>query len=380
MPSSTSSSELRFFGALALTFCALFGAWESVLRSRASGPVDVGIDRPAMRGRGNGPGREEWVLFGNCLVMTGLSPRKLDEQLGPNSERVILNIAAHEQSPIAFIDYLRSTKHYPDVVVTNVSSWLNGTNFEQEAALVTSADPLSLRGDGRPAESGASGSSEGGGRRWQQSAEDDLARWSGQQLLSVGHRYHLFDFSMFLGALARTRSVDDALYELNMQSWFRVAESETDGLGYLGLKVRYRDDWGAGLERMADRTLKRLRLSRVLTDRYWALLEEGIVDLLRHGTRVVLVRMPEHPRIRAFNDEVYGLGSQLALSAEKTGAEVIDLSHLGPGEGIRLFDAVHPDAESAAVISRKVGEWLQLHPREQRRSDRAREAREAGQR
>lgn len=358
MPSSTSSSEARFFGALALTFLALFGAWEGILRSRASGSVDVAIDRPAMTARNSG--QEEWVLFGNCLVMTGLSPRGLGAELGPADQRVIVNIAAHEQSPIAFIDYLRQTKHYPAVVVTNVSSWLNGTNFEQESALVANTDPLGLRGTGSSRPAGPA--SEATPVSFQQRAEDGLAQWTGQKLLGVGHRYHLFDFTMFLGALARTRSVDDALYELNMQSWFTVAESETDGLGYLGLKVRYRGDWDSGLERMADRTLKRLRLSRVLTDRYWTLLEEGIADLRSHGTRVVLVRMPEHPRIRAFNDEAYALGPRLTQAAEKTGAEVIDLSALGPDEGIRLFDAVHPDAAAASVITRRVGEWLRLHP------------------
>jgi hypothetical protein len=143
-----------------------------------------------------------------------------------------------------------------------------------------------------------------------------------------------------------------------MQSWFRVTSSETDGSGYLGLHVRYRDDWSRGLDRMAERSLQRLRLSNMLTAQYWSRLEEDVRDFRSHGTQVLFVRMPEHPKIRAFNDEAYAVPERLRALEERTGAPVLDLSRLGPSDDVHLFDAVHPDAKAAEVITREIGVWL----------------------
>lgn len=354
-----------------MTLGVLGGTWEGVLRQRSGATVDVQMNSPplsATTSRG-----EEWVIFGNCLMMTGVSPRRLSEQLADDPERVIVNIAWHEQSPIAFFDYLRRSGHYPDVVITNVSSWLNGTNFEQEGELVTKSDPLGLArlaavpaagasaakdapNAGKPGAYRQDGAPAGGGL--QRSVEDRLSKWVGNHARSLDHRYHLFDYSLFLGKLLTSRNLDTALYQLNMQSWFRVTDSETDGRGYLGLHVQYRDDWKAGLDQMAERSLQRMRLSRLLTPRFWSLVEEYVRDFKSHGTQVVFVRMPEHPKIKAFNDETYALTDELRGIEQRTGAPVLDLSRLGPADGVHLFDAVHPDAASAEIITREIGSWV----------------------
>lgn len=356
MRSSTSSSEVGFIAALVVTFAVLTTSWELVLRQRGSASVDLAIRKPDAA-VATAP-HEEWLVFGNCLMMTGVATERLNEQLPRGVERQIVNIANHEQSPIAYFDYLRRHGHYPAVVITNISSWINGTNFEQEAALVARVDPLDLSKETDPAR--APDSRENGARdsTFQQRTEASLTRWTADHSRALGHKYHLFDYMLFLGSLLSTADLDTALYQLNMQSWFTVTSSETDGHGYLGLQVRYRDDWEAGLDRMAERSVQRLRLTRLLTDRYWMLLEDHVRHFREHGTEVVFVRMPEHPKIRAFNDETYELPLRLRSMEERTGASVLDLSRLGPSDGVRLFDAVHPDAPAAAVITRELAAWL----------------------
>jgi hypothetical protein len=369
MRSSISSSEARFVVALAATFCALVVIWEAVLRERAGAIVEFGFGAPAHNvSSARGP---EYVIFGNCLMMTGVSPRRVSEELEADSTRTITNVSAHEQSPIAFFEYLRHAGHYPDVIVTNVSSWLNGTNFEQEGELVTKADPLGLsKGESSgavkaPAETfhqdndGASG-------RFQRGAEAALSKIAGEHMRSLGHRYHLFDYALFVAALATSGDLDNAFYQLNMQSWFKVKRMDTDGNGFLGLDVDYREDWSRGLDRMAERSLQRLRLSRLLTPRYWSLLEDSVRHFESHGTQVLFVRMPEHPKIRAFNNETYQIPARLRELEERTAVKTLDLSELGPSDGVHLFDAVHPDAQASEVISRRVGIWL----REQRAAKR----------
>ncbi len=358
MRSSTSNSDRRFLVAFALTLLTLVTAWELVLRSRAGATIEFALQRPKMD-VSNKTG-DTWVVFGNCLVMTGISPKLLDAELGPG-ERTIYNIAAHEQSPIAFFEYLRRNKLYPNVVIANVSSWINGTNFEQEADLVAQNDPLSLApataAQHRPSDQ-AYRESGGTTGKTQQAVEAAMARVLDENVQSLGHRYHLFDFLIFVGTLASTRNLDGALYQLNIQSWFRVTQSETDGQGYLGVHVAYRSDWQAGLDFMADRYLKRMQLSRLLTDRYWSLLEANVKDMQAHGTKVLFVRMPEHPHIRAFNDETYGLPDRLNRIEKELGTPVLDLSKLGPADGVHLFDSVHPDADAANVITRRIAAWL----------------------
>lgn len=351
--------------AFAATFLVLLGAWEAVLRTRSGATVDFAITRPPMRAVDRvGP---EWVVFGNCLMMTGVSPKLLASELTTSDERSIVNIASHEQSPIAYFEYLRETGHYPDVVIANVSSWINGTNFDQEAALLLRSDPLGIsRGTptGEPVKAVAS-SAQGyhdtvstPEKGLQARTEAALTHDLGTGVRAFGHRYHLFDYTMFVGALATSFDLDKALYQLNMQSWFTVTGSETDGLGYSGIDVRYRDDWNVGLERMADRSLQRLRLSRLLDSEYWRRLEAGVRDLQAHGTEVLFVRMPEHPRIRDFNEQTYHLTDEMQDIEKRTGAPTLDLSKLGPADGVHLFDAVHPDAASTEPITRAIAGWL----------------------
>ena len=360
MPSSTSNSEVRFFAALGLTFAVLFGAWELVLRQHAGATANLAFGAPPARVEE--AKHDQILIFGNCLMMTGVSPRRLESQMDKTRDFEIVNIAAHEQSPLAFFDYLRKNEHYPNVIVTNVSSWLNGTNFEQEGELVTKNDPLKLGKHDvtahQPSVESFRQENESESGRTQRAAEAWLTRETSDHSQVLAHRYHLFDFTLFMGALARTRNFDDALYQLNMQSWFKVRSTETDGLGFLALEIDYREDWPRGLDRMAERSLQRLRLSRLLTEKYWSLLEADVREFQGHGTQVMFVRMPEHPAIREFNESTYEITRRMKQIEAETGAPFLDLSMLGPKDGVRLFDAVHPDAEAAEVISQRVGEWL----------------------
>jgi hypothetical protein len=367
MRSSTSSSnEARFLLAFGATVVVLFAIWEVVLRAYAGASLEFAIQRPAMKvAAAKG---ETWVMFGNCLVMTGISPKQLDAQLPPRA-RTIVNIAAHEQSPLAYFEYLKRAKQYPDVIVANVSSWIRSTNFEQEAARVAQEDPLGIAPAQLAGASRAQAYKHGGDLGYggfQKRVEDALAQAVSDRVWSVGHRYHLFDYSIFLWTLASTRELESSLYQLNIQSWFAVASSDTDGQGWVGIHVRYRDDWPHGVDEMSERYLKRMRLSKLLTDRYWQLLEDDIREFQAHGTRVLLVRMPEHPRIREFNDDRYEVPRRLGELHDRTGAPVLDISRLGLADGVRLFDSVHPDADAAAVITQKLATWvrtLDLSPR-----------------
>ncbi len=354
----TSSSEARFVAALVATLALLTCSWEVVLRQRAGATVDVSFAAvPASNTATKGA---EFLIFGNCLMMTGVSPTLLQEELPVDEQRMVLNIAAHEQSPIAFFDYLRRAHHYPDVIVANVSSWINGTNFEQEGELVAHGDPLHLfsRDSTAIANEGKPTTSAHGPRRFQDHVESSLGSWATSHVRTFGRRYHLFDYGLFMGKLARTQDLDTALYQLNMQSWFRVRRSESDGQGFLALDIDYRADWQEGLDRMAERSLERLQLSRLLTPHYWELLEKDVADFSSRGTRVFLVRMPEHPKIRAFNDKTYDVENRLRGIEVRTGAPHLDLSHLGGADGVRLFDAVHPDAQAARVTSLRIAVWL----------------------
>lgn len=358
MPLSTSSSDRRYLIAFALTFAVLVGAWELVLRARAGETVEFAIVRPQMTVPKTAG--DKWLVFGNCLVMTGISPKRLGELVGGDPRRVILNIAAHEASPIAFFEYLRKQDNYPDVVVTNISSWINGTNFDQEAALLNEIDPLGLVATSSVAAKPNQAYREGGASTgtFQREAETALARFAAEHAQVIGHRYHLFDFAMFVKTLATTADLDNALYQLNVQSWFRVTGSDTDGQGYVGLRVDYRADWPSGLDQMAERYLKRMRLARLLTERYWTLLEAHVKDFQQHGTRVLFVRMPEHPEIRTFNDDTYDLPGNLRDFEQRLGVPVLDMSRLGPTDGIHLFDSVHPDAQSMDVLAQRLATWI----------------------
>jgi hypothetical protein len=360
---------VRFSAVLAATFLVLVGAWEGVLRARSGVSPNFAFDPPPVD-MSKSTAQERWVLFGNCLVMTGISPRDITTDLGEDKNRLIVNIAEHEQSPIAFFEYLRQHHNYPSVVITNVSSWISGTNFDGDAALVVDNDPLGLGRAAKTEEAHSPSANtaqqafrkdDGAGEgKLQTTAENDLSIAIGTHVRAAGHRYHLFDFGLFTGKLATTGDLDEALYQLNMQSWFTVKGNQSDGAGWIGFDVAYRDDWSQGLDKMAERSLQRLRLSRNLNEKYWDRLEADLREFRAHGTRVFIVRMPEHPLIRKFHEEAYGLNGKLRGIEERTSSPVLDLSELGPADGVRLFDAIHPDAKAAAVITHSVSSWLKV--------------------
>lgn len=384
MLSSTSSSRgaLTTIAAFAATLFVLLGAWEMVLRTRSGASLQ--LDRPPLTAPRDGD--ETILVFGNCLMMTGIQPRLLEQELGPTTDarrRNILNIAMHEQTPLAYFSYLQSADYRPDMVITNVSSWINGTNFAREAEFVTKADILGLRAGGAPmgsrdADTRGDGPVEGApgvtgtgayrgsdalaGGRVQTRIEKELSSAINDTVLSIGHRYRLMDVGLFVGTLATTFDLDRALFQLNMQPWYAVTANDHDGRGWLGVHVRYRDDWLSGVDHMAQRSVTRLTFQRLLTDEYWAKLEQGVHNLEAQGTQVVLVRMPEHPLIRVFNDERYQTTPRVRAIAERTGARYIDLSTLGIVDGVRLFDAVHPDADAALVITRTLAAELRGAP------------------
>lgn len=336
-----------------------------MLRARAGASVRLAFDRPPAEPVMPSKHASEVLLFGNCLVMTGISPKLLAEHwVESQNGDVITNIATHEQSPLAYFTYLEKIGHYPNVVIANVSSWINGTNFDQEAAAVIALDPLgaATTSSAKPVDAQAfRGNDAPGSGAFQRDAEAKVAGWASEHVRTLGRRYHLFDFTFFTRKLLTSVDLDESLYQLNMQSWFQVTETTTDGRGYLGLGVRYRDDWNVGLERMAERSLQRMQLSNLLTPEYWKRLEQGTRSLQAHGTRVVLVRMPEHPRIRAFNEARYQMKERLAEIHDRTNADVVDLSALGPSDGVRLFDGIHPDDASATAIARALGAELATH-------------------
>jgi hypothetical protein len=242
-----------------------------------------------------------------------------------------------------------------------VSSWIRSTNFDQETAQVTQLDPLGIVAKsqrGAAPEQSYGHIHTGSVGEWQKDVEDTLAHWVSDHTWAVGHRYHLFDFSLFLSTLAATRDLDNALYQLNIQSWFSITASDTDGRGWVGIRASYRDSWASGLDIMAERYLKRMRLSNLLTDRYWQLLEDDIRDFQHHGTHVYLVRLPEHPEIREFNNVHYQLPERLSELGRRTATPVLDLSGMGPADGVHLFDSVHPDEAAARVITHRLAIWL----------------------
>jgi hypothetical protein len=362
MLSYISNSDRRFLAVFAVVFLLLAGAWDFVVRKYAGVPI-VAESGPAVPASGqNGP--HTWLVFGNCLVLNGVSTGMLAAEI--NSDTRILNLSRHEQSPLAYFHYLRKGNYYPPVIVTNVSSWLNSTNFSQEGELLARADPLGLfrRDDAGKADpvwtEDVSTISEPENDNRRAVIESRLSSTLASGFPSLGKRYHLFDYTGFLWQLIRTRDLDAALYQIGLQSWFQVIGSEVDGSGHLGIKVRYTPAWERNLDVMAEKQLQRMRVAKFLDEEYWRQLEEHLRHFRINGTRVFLVRMPEHPSIRAFNDETYNVPAHLANLSVRTDTPTLDLSDLGLSDGIRLFDAVHPDAEGSRIITQRIAAWL--HP------------------
>lgn len=351
---------MRFFLAFLLTLAVLLGAWEWALRAsgaRESSPVlaDLSYSRSIASGK-------EWLVFGNCLVMNGVSGARLAQIVSESSPPRIINAAQHEQSPLAFFHYLRSSGRYPPIIISNVSSWLNSTNFIKEGENMLAVDPLRLRAGKEDETAESRGDGAQPAATVQQRIEQELSGRINAGLISLGKRYHLFDFSLFLWKLLTTFDLEASLYQLRIQSWYSVVSAHPDGAGFLGFEIEYQDSWKRGVDIMAEMQLQRMRQVNFLNDDYWQALEDNIAHFGAHGSRILLVRMPEHPAIRSFNDRTYRITERVKALSERHTLPYLDLSALGPEQGVRLFDAVHPDAQSSEVITTLIGEWVRSHP------------------
>lgn len=351
---------MRFFLAFLLALAILLGAWEWVLRASGAretwpGLADLSYTRSLASGK-------EWLVFGNCLVMNGVSGTRLAEIVSESAPPRIINAAQHEQSPLAFFHYLRSSGRYPPVIISNVSSWLNSTNFIKEGESMLAVDPLRIRAVKGDAAAAAGTDDTRPQASFQQRVEEGLSDRINTGLISLGKRYHLFDFSLFLWKLLTTFDLEASLYQLRIQSWYSVVSARPDGTGFLGFEVDYQDSWTRGVDIMAEMQLQRMRRVNFLNDAYWQTLEENIDHFSAHGSRILLVRMPEHPDIRTFNDRTYRITERVKAMSERHNLPYLDLSGLGPEQGVRLFDAVHPDAQSSEVITTLIGEWVRSHP------------------
>jgi hypothetical protein len=360
MRSSISSSEARFFLGFLLVLAGLLGAWEWALRASgaretAPGLAELSYSRSLASG-------QEWLVFGNCLVMNGVSGARLGQIVSESSPPRIVNAAQHEQSPLAFFHYLRASGRYPPVIITNVSSWLNTTNFIKEGESMLAVDPLGLRAAGAEAPPAAQEGTSKPTASVQQRIEQTLTEQINAGLISLGKRYHLFDFGLFVWKLLTTLDLEASLYQLRIQSWYSVISAQADGAGFLGFEVEYQDSWTRGVDIMAEMQLQRMRQVNFLNDEYWQAFEDNIAHFRAHGSRILLVRMPEHPTIRTFNESRYRITERINAMSARHNLPYLDLSGLGPEQGVRLFDAVHPDAPSSQVITARIGEWVRRQP------------------
>lgn len=338
----------------------LLGAWEWALRASGARETWPGLaDLSYTRSLAS---NQEWLVFGNCLVMNGVSGTRLARIVSESSPPRIINAAQHEQSPMAFFHYLRSSERYPPVIISNVSSWLNSTNFIKEGEVMLAVDPLRLRPDKGNAGAEASTKDAKPPTSFQFRVEQGLSDWINASIISLGKRYHLFDFGLFLWKLLTTFDLEVSLYQLRIQSWYSVVSAHPDGAGFLGFEVEYQDSWTRGVDIMAEMQLQRMRQVNFLNDEYWQALEDNIAHFGARGSRILLVRMPEHPAIRSFNDATYGINEKVKRIAARHQLPYLDLSDLGPEQGVRLFDAVHPDARSSEVITARIGEWIRRQP------------------
>ncbi|GEM_PF-2649662 len=366
---STSSTKYVPLAWFVVTFGALLFGWEAVIRANYNPPLGISYQLLAAVRDDSTAGRaaelpRRWVIVGNCLPLQGLSPRSMLEEwhaMRPSSELpLVLNISRHEHAPQAFLAYFQMNGFCPDVIIANVSSWINSDSFRRETQDLERSDPLGLRptkeatdrtgrkGDGAPT----------GGEDLRKRVEQGLDRGMHQFLKLTEKRYHLFDFSAFLVTLLTTGDLKDSLYDLNLQSWFKVMESIDDGLGYRGVRVEYESDWDRGVQVMASKHIKRLMAGRFLTPAYWNSLSEQLDHFRRQGARILLLRMPEYPAIYQYNEARYRVTEHLEGLATCPGVAFLDLNSVGYLKHVKLYDVVHPDREGSLRISEYVARWL----------------------
>ena len=368
----TSNTKYLSFVWFAVIFAVLLLGWEAIIRANYNPPLDIRYEALAAVQDDSAPGREalpqrRWVIVGNCLVLQGLSPRTMLAEwraLRPGANLpVVLNIARHEHGPQAFLAYFEKSGFVPDVIVANISSWINTDNFSREAQALEKSDPLRLRatketeGGAVPLAVGASASHQGFG----QQVEDALDHGLQKLLKLTEKRYQLFDFGVFCLTFFTTGDLKGSLYELNLQSWFKVTGSIDDGMGYHGVRVEYEPDWDTGVQVMASKRVKRLKAGGILTSTYWQSLSEQLERFRRQGTRILLIRMPESPTISRFNEGRYSLPQKMQALANNPGVAFLDLNTVESLKTVKLYDAVHADREGSLLISEYVAKWLAEH-------------------
>jgi hypothetical protein len=344
------------FTALFLTLMCL---WEIVIRNYYNPPIAIDYSKKEMVL----PDEPNWLIFGNCLVLNGLSPKKIISELMVNKHGnynipKVLNISQHEHSPIAYFSYLDKAGYYPDIIFANISSWLNGTNFELETEQLINLDPLDIYSTSDKNTNLDIKNNTTADIIFSKKIETTLQHITAENIKQSNKRYHLFDYSLFLYEFLKTLNLNESLYNLRIQSWFKVNAIEKDGYGFLGLRVDYNNSWQRGYDVMAEKQLLRIKAGNFLTTKYWKKLDEYISKFKSNGTEIVLMRMPEHPIIRNGNDNIYKIHDKMNELALMHNISVIDFDTLLDRE-VKLFDSVHPDYEGSKLISSALANWIE---------------------
>ncbi len=360
MPLSTSSSESQWkpFAAGVAAMVFFIGIWEWGVRLHYNPPLEK-IERNTLlfddshEFAAQTDADRTWIAFGNCLVMNGVSPKvmlKRWRDLDANARLPrFVNGAEHEFAPQAYLQYLKSVDHFPSVVLANVSSWLHSDNFEVEASLLAADNFLGLGTDPVVVEEETS---------FQQRTETFLHSKLGSVLRLSNKKYHLFDFTLFLSALGTTWDFEKSFYQIQMQRWYKLRSEQADGFGNLAFEINYGPTWETGTQTMVNKQLSRARIGYFLTETYWESLEQLITEFNEHGTRFVMMRMPEHPDIFDFNEERYAINEKLTEIARNPNVEFVNFNVAEVLDNIRLFDAVHPDVPSAKLITTYLADEL----------------------
>lgn len=371
MHSSTSNSDRTYIPLLVflLILSVLLISWEVIIRTHYNPPVVINYDDKASKtADALNRSRKEWLIFGNCLALNGISPKAIKSFWKANTPiqnfPSMRNISRHEQSPLAFFHYLQKAEYYPDVIITNVSSWLNSTNYLTEAQQLITDDPLTLFPKKRKSNKFGLGAQENlQSNNIQTNIEQMITSTVSQTMKQSDKRFHLLDFSIFLYNLILTGDLRNSLYHINIQSWYKMAGQDSDGHGQIAFHISYDPSWEKAQDIMVEKQLVRMRTGHFLTDGYWSKLKSFIRHFKERGTDVYLVRLPEHKDIYKFNESYYNLSDRLGLISKTTKSPVLDLNQSGIVKQIKLYDTVHPDHQGSMLISKTIASWIaEMHP------------------
>ncbi|MFH0821800.1 MAG: hypothetical protein V2B18_03550 [Pseudomonadota bacterium] len=365
---STSNIDKVAPASFALFFAGLLLTWELVIRSTYNPRAEVYYEAPAAGhaakpdGSLTAPDRR-WVIVGNCLVLQGITPAGLLEEFGKRDPRSslpsILNVGRHEHPPHAFLQYMKDHGFFPEVILANVSSWIDSDNYHHQTRLIEEQDVLGLRPDKEAAgEVPSEAPTPASGRSVRSRVEQELTSRLNDALRLTEKRYHLADFTLFAWTLVRTGNLKTALYDINLQTWFKLAGVHRDGYGYQGFAVKYEPRWDEAVNLMAAKQLRRMSFGVFLSPRYWRELEELLDHFRRGGTKILLLRMPEHPDIYEFNEQRYQVSANMNRIAATVDAGVLDLNVPRFISGVKLYDVVHPDKTGAETLTHRLAQWM----------------------